>query len=678
MRCVSVIPLLAITAALGPWADPAFADEGQETLPQDKQDDLGESDTQAASVPSRRRLYFQHRDTESPTGTPIPIARAPSTVTVIDGSDVRRSGARYISDVLRMVPGLEVLRTTSTESNVAARGYNDAASTAQGMLGLIDGRQVYNDFFGNVLWDALPVSLDEIDRIEVIRGPGSFLYGPNAMHGLVNIVTKSPLDYDRDVLHLSAGAGTYRSSLATMMYVQQLPEDNAGFKTTLEWNNISRFEPRDEGSSDKVFATFGYEKQFGNDADNHRIEVAAGATTMNQELIIVSTGAIPAANLANDTQDLFVHAKYTLGDLKAQAVWSGFDATSNPNQIYQPFRVDLDTIDLDVQYSFGGEESSAMKDHNVTVGAGYSYSTFTTRDMDVSNGRHSTDLVWGFVQDEIKLGDVYVTAGLRMDWYSTSGLNVSPRVAAVWEFTTDQYLRASAGFGFRNPSLRENFFNMPLIGPPVTIVGNEDLDAEKMRSFELGYFGSFGFGPGTDEDAAADSLDTSPSLRAGVNLFYNLIDDLIVFAPTAVDPSLVGPINREDDEAYGLELEAEYLFTEYTSAFANYSYEVRQDRNTGQRIATAPRNKANAGLRMSTEWGLSAMVWVNYFDETVFSGVPVDSYVLLNGSISYAFTAGRSQGSVYLRAFNTVDQHREHPDGQSYGAMVMAGVSFTW
>ncbi len=114
---------------------------------------------------------------------------------------------------------------------------------------------------------------------------------------------------------------------------------------------------------------------------------------------------------------------------------------------------------------------------------------------------------------------------------------------------------------------------------PVTIVGNEDLDAEKMRSFELGYFGSFGFEP--DEPL--------PSLKAGVNLFYNLIDDLIVFQPTAADPSRVGPINREDDEAYGVEIEAEYLFTRWTSAFANYSYEIRQDRDTGLRIATAPR-----------------------------------------------------------------------------------------
>ena len=64
--------------------------------------------------------------------------------------------------------------------------------------------------------------------------------------------------------------------------------------------------------------------------------------------------------------------------------------------------------------------------------------------------------------------------------------------------------------------------------------------------------------------------------------------------------------------------------------------------------------------------------------ETVFGGVPVDSYVLLNGSVSYSFRAGSGQGSVYLRVFNTLDQHREHPDGQSYGAMVMAGVSVTW
>ena len=72
------------------------------------------------------------------------------------------------------------------------------------------------------------------------------------------------------------------------------------------------------------------------------------------------------------------------------------------------------------------------------------------------------------------------------------------------------------------------------------------------------------------------------------------------------------------------------------------------------------------------------MLWLNYFDETVFGGVPVDFCLLLNGSVSYAFTAGSGQGSVYLRAFNAVDQHREHPEGQSYGAMVMAGVSLTW
>jgi iron complex outermembrane receptor protein len=597
-----------------------LADQNQEPPPTDGHNT--QEDQIRARSPSEEELFA---DVERwlvrgliPGGDPIPIARAPSTITVIDGTDVRRSGARYVSDVLRMVPGLEVLRTTSTESNVAARGYNDSASTAQGMMGLIDGRQVYNDFFGNVLWDALPVSLDEIDRIEVIRGPGSFLYGPNAMHGLVNIVTKSPLDYGNDdLLHLSAGGGNYRSSLATMMYVKQIPEDNAGFKTTLEWNNISRFEPRDKGSSDKVFVNLGYEKQFGEDEDNHRIELAAGATTMNQELIIASTGAIPSANLANDTQDLFVQAKYTLGDLKAQAVWAGFDATSNPNRIYQPFEVDLDTVDIDLQYSFGGDESSAWKDHNVTVGAGYSYSTFTT---------HDTDLVWGFVQDEITLGDVYVTAGLRVDWYSTSGLNLSPRVAAAWEFTTDQYLRASAGFGFRNPSLRENFFNMPLSGVPVTIVGNDDLDAEKMRSFELGWFGSFDFEAEAQQGAIEDPPDTPvPSLKAGVNVFYNLIDDLIVFQPTAADPSKVGPINREDDEAYGVEIEAEYLFTKWTSAFANYSYEIRQDRDTSHRIATAPRHKANAGLRMSTEWGLSAMLWLNYFDETAFGGVPSTS-----------------------------------------------------
>ncbi len=673
----TAIALLAIIGTVGSSAHRVWADENQEAPPGDEQEEQDEPGEQVATLSRGRGRLLPPLDTSLGTrGDPIPVTRSPSTVTVIDGADLRRSGARFLSDALRLVPGLEVIRTTSTESNVNARGYNDVSSTAQGMMALIDGRQVYNEFFGNVLWDFLPVTVDEIDKIEVIRGPGSFLYGPNAMHGLVNIITKSPLDYDKDVVILSGGYGSYESSVGSLTYVQR--EGDAGFKATLGWDDIRQFEESlpDKNVGDKKFLELRFERRLGQD---HAIELTGGIIQQKQELSIPSTLGVPADDLSNELQESFIKANYTFdpggagvkgGELKAQVYWTGFDASSVPDQFYTPFEVDLDTVDTDLQFAF-----DPWDDHIVTLGTGYRHATFKTQDQDVANGRHSTDQVWAFVQDEIVLAnDLFVTAGVRVDWHSVSGVNVSPRIAGVWRFDEvkdddgtilgEQSLRASVGFGFRNPSLRELWFNMPVPPAMVSILGNTDLEAEKIRSFELGYYGSLPIG---DDDR----------VRAGVNLYYNLIDDLIVFRP--VTASEAAPFNQSDEEAYGVEVEVEYLFSPWASAFANYSYSVRKDRDTNERIRTAPENKANAGIRFSTPEGLSATLWANYFDETEFGGTAADDYALVNGQISYAFLVDQTEASVYLRAFNLLDNdQREHPEGQSYGLLLMAGFTLTW
>ena len=157
---------------------------------------------------------------------PQPFPWAAATFTGLDGDDVRDFGGRFFTDSLRRVPGLEVQRVSSTESNVSARSYNDDSSASQGILGLLDGRQVYNDFFGGVFWDAIPMTLDEIKAIEVIRGPGSFLHGPNAMHGLVNFITKSPLDYAEGTtagheVFLSVAGGSHRANVESLTFVKR-------------------------------------------------------------------------------------------------------------------------------------------------------------------------------------------------------------------------------------------------------------------------------------------------------------------------------------------------------------------------------------------------------------------------------------------------------------------------
>lgn len=626
------------------------------------------------------------------TRTNRSIVLSPSSVSVLTGDDVRRSGVRFITDVLRLVPGLEVQRVSSTESNVNARGYNDSSSAAQGMLALVDGRQAYNEFFGNAFWDSLPVSIDSLERIDVIRGPGSFLYGPNAMHGVVNFVTKSPLQYaERDYLSFSSSAGSYQSVTSDLIYVTRDPEKHSGIKFTASWDDIRQFEPRGDNARDKVFGEIRYEKDFsgGDETFDHTLEVTGGVSQQKFDVLIatveLSPGVvIPPTSFESDAEEAFLKANYTLDGFRAQVSWTGFDTDALPEAFYSPFTLHLDTIDVDLQYTF-----ELQKGHNVTVGSGYRYSNFETEDPDVSSGDHHTNLGWAFVQDEMELTEeLLVTAGVRADWHSEAGSVTSPRIALVWGFdrweSADerepgdfrQALRASAGYGFRNPSLRELWFNLPVTVPslpPIVVNGNTSLDPEKIRSYEVSYYGW-----------------PLQKLRGSVSAHYNLIDDLVGFGGTLVGGTIQGmPSNQSDEETYGIEAEGEYFLVDESadpvySLFGNYSYAVRRDRDTDTLVRFGPRNKANLGLRVASN-GLTASLWANYFGEAFADSAPFDEvndYLIVNGNLSYRVFGNeesRATCSVFVNAFNLLDKdHKEHPSGDHYGLILTGGFSVTF
>jgi len=236
------------------------------------------------------------------------------------------------------------------------------------------------------------------------------------------------------------------------------------------------------------------------------------------------------------------------------------------------------------------------------------------------------------------------------------------------------------GYGHRNPSLRELWFNMPVpvpepnwlwLSPPTIpgrILGNPDLKPEQMRSFEVGYWGRpFGY------------------LQIECNLYYNLVDRLIQYQqiPGTAD---FEPQNVNQDRAYGGELEIEAQISDAIFAFANSSYAVRQDRDTGKRNPSAPLGKANAGLRFEdsgNRW--SAMVWgtfvdrVDYIDPLGGFIGRADAYAMLNARIARRFKLGKSEGKVYLQAFNlTNNRHFEHAEGNPYGIIAMLGAELAW
>jgi outer membrane receptor for ferrienterochelin and colicin len=620
---------------------------------------------------------------QSSTLTPTMLHRSSATVSVITGEDLRTLGVPTFTDALRIVPGFEVAKISASESGVSVRSYTGPAAASQGILALIDGRQVYNEFFGGVFWESLPVTLDEIKAIEVIRGPGSFLHGPNAMHGFVNFITKTPLDYEEGMtagheVFLSAAGGSHRANTESMTFVRR--EGNSGFKATVAHDDIDEF---DGGNTrDKYWADLRLRSRLD---EGHVIDVAGGVSRSRFNVLFPRIflapppePPLPTATYDTKAQEGYLRATYLMGnDLILKANWNHFGADGMPSAVYVPFVVVVDTADVDLQYSL-----APLPGNRITLGTGYRFATFDTRDADVSDGRHATHLGWVFVQDEWALGSqFFVTGGARVDVHSEAGTSVAPRLALVWEFDpaeggpfpspeAGQSLRATVGYGYRNPSLRDLWFDMTLqVSPNPTITGNRDLKPEMMRSFEVGYWGR-----------------PTDRLQAECSVYYNLGDRLVAFQGNAGPPLTASRQNFNKEDAYGLEASVEYQLTGDLYTFANYAYEIRRDRETHQRISDGPRHKANAGVRAVQEAHLSGMLWVTLFDSVEFidkstrgrlGGVP--SYTLVNAKLWYPFHLGKADGRVFLQGFNILDRvHREHPEGDEYGLLAMAGVELAW
>jgi iron complex outermembrane recepter protein len=606
--------------------------------------------------PNESAVFDLDQDVTGAARRPQPLSRAPSSIFKLSADDLEKLGMRSLIDTFRVVPGLEVSRISATEVNISARGMNDESSASQGIMGLLDGRQTYNEFLGTVLWEALPVHLQDIESVEVLRGPASFLYGPNSLHGLVNIVTRSPLSYKADRVFLHASGGSYASNMESLIYVRR--QGASGLKVKIVRDDIDQFEGR-ENTRDKVFL----EGRFETRLDEHLFDVTAGIGQQKSDVLIAPFSSVAKEVFESRIQDGFLKALYTWKGLRAQASWTRFFSESELREdVYTPFTLATDAADIDLQYAF-----APVSGHTVTAGLGYRRASFETQDEDISLGRHATGLGWVFVQDEVELAKtLWITGGLRLDEHSVAGSSFSPRLAAVWEVDDGHTLRASAGIGYRNPSLRELWLNLPVTVAPgpvrFPIEGNRDLEPEKLRSMELAYTGPvLGF------------------LRLRTTVFYSLLDRLIHFVG-------LGPENNGKERTMGGEAEVDFLLSESFLVFGNATYVVREDRDTGHTNRGAPRTTGNLGLRYTNSYGWAAILWATAFERVQFEDpdghrLPGEApgYALLNARVSYSFALDAAKGTLFVQGLNILDHdHREHPHGDSYGALLTAGIDLSW
>lgn len=422
-----------------------------------------------------------------------PVSQAPAAVFVITADAIRRSGANSIPEILRLAPNLQVARLDANSYAISARGFNQSGGTANKLLVLVDGRAVYSPLFSGTFWDAQRTVIDDIDRIEVISGPGGTLWGANAVNGVINVITKEAsrthgwlVDARGGTLDRRLGirhGGTLGPNGSFRVYGLGLTQGSLeranGASTEDSWNLL----------------------QGGFRADWRR---ASDAFTLQGDLVrgtgigrpaVLSSGTLDGGNLSAiwdrklaggstlHTQTYFDHSRRTLV--------SGIDAR-------------VDQYSLETQYAFSWHSR-----HAIVAGAGYR----TTDDrLEPGPGTSFLDpagrtLRFGnvFAQDAIALSDrLKLVAGVKLEHNSYTGLEFMPDARLAWSVSNRTMLWTSVARAVRTPSR----FDTDLVNPGV-LSGGPEFRSEELTAYEAGYRGLL-----------------SPSFSLSVSAFYNSYDRL--------------------------------------------------------------------------------------------------------------------------------------------------------
>jgi iron complex outermembrane recepter protein len=610
-----------------------------------------------------------------------PISKAPANVYVITDEDIRHSGATDLPTVLRRVPGLEVMQMSGADFNVSARGGNQPS--ANKMLVLVDGRSIYIDVQGSVFWKAIPVTLPEIKRIEVLKGPASSIYGFNAFDGIINIITKSPEEMKGTTMQLGGGElGTISSAAVHANKIGDF-----GYRLSIGRDQNQQWRNRDALAfrSHKVNLQTEYALP-----DGAKLLLSGGFVDVNrfdgQISEIVSPSFRPSqgyANMAYERPNFFL-----------RGWWSSYQDTSltSTNPLLANFiRVTDRDANSTLSYmsnSYNLETQHTLEfspSNRLTYGVNYRHNSLSSNGTDVFSRENRLGI---YLQDEWRVTQsLTLLAGLRYDLDTFTNPKVSPRVALVYQALPDHTFRVSASVAYRSPTLFETHADlraMTTFSLPIVIQGSRGLEPEQIISYEAGYQGWF----------------FNHRLRLRADLFFNHISDLITNRDTsATTATFVNDHGQAD--IYGGETGVEFLATSWLTGFANYSYQEVGQSFSGTVRRGAPRFKYNVGLRgdwdngWSGEAALHHVGAANYPIAQTFSllaSIPgtgvvppaeyLGSYNLLNLRGAYKFWQERAEAGyvrdaeVAISAFSALnDEHKEHPLGDTIGSRVMGWLT---
>ncbi|WP_445371355.1 TonB-dependent receptor plug domain-containing protein [Methylomonas sp. HW2-6] len=546
------------------------------------------------------------------------VSNAPSAVYVISNEDIKRAGVTSVPEALRLAPGVDVARVNSSKWAVSIRGFNGIF--ANKLLVMIDGRSVYNPGFSGVYWDAQDVMLEDVERIEVIRGPAATLWGANAVNGVINIISKRAEDTGGGLV--TGGGGTLETGFGALRYGKQLGDDSFGrvYVKGFQRDGLEQVEGFAPSADrwDKQQGGFRIDSHL-SDRDEWTLQgdLYRSGLSQNALLPVLSSpfqqGLIE--NFSTSGANILSRLRHTFSTTAEYSLQFYYDHSERGNHTFA--KQSLDTLDLDFQNSFAiGERQRAI------WGVGYRANLDEFSDsllIQPTRLKRDTHLFTAFVQDEIMLVDdkLWLTLGSKFEHNPYSGFEGQPTARLMWAPTLEQRVWAAFSRAVRTPSRADHdirFLNgvlpteVPGLGTlPTEVVlnGNRSFRAEDVLSYELGYRFAW---------ASQASLD--------LTAFYNDYDNLTAYQ--AGTPSLlatpvlhlVQPVsvsNLGQADTYGFEAAAVWQMADWWRWDANYSL-LKTEFGTFVGLAqqTSPQHNLSLRAAINPTDRISLDFWLRY------------------------------------------------------------------
>jgi outer membrane cobalamin receptor len=545
------------------------------------------------------------------------INKSGATVSVISAEDLKNMGARNLMDALKRLPGLGINQMTMGMSAVEVRGVK--TDFGEKVLFLMNGHPINNNLVnGGAHSSYNNFMIDDIKRVEVLRGPGSALYGANAFVAVINIITKDVSDINGPKVTL--GAGSYQSKKLNM----QLGESYGQLDLTANLNIYDTDGFKGDVESDAIGASG--KSDYWNQRYDLGMQLAYGDYSLQAKYIKRQSGPFLGANnvLNDDSEqeyiDYFVEFAYQralsnqltfssklyFDHFQFDNLWEIFpenftdgDGNNYPDGLLvrSPVEHDKTGLELQLEYRLNAQHkllSGIMVEHqsqyNVELwsngGAGPLQDISSFENW---NGSHNRNIHAAYVQDIWDINETLrLIAGTRYDSYSDFGSSFNPRMSLSWEFTDNYSLSTSYGAAFRAPTFGELYNTNN-----TSIVGNPDVQPEEIETYEV-----------------AVSGEINKKVNFKITGFHNNISDLIGKVPSTIAASESGNIGKLKVDGIEMELNSRQKGGSIISL--NYTYQNAVNELTDTRVADVPRQKLNASFNYRHSRYINAYAGLNH------------------------------------------------------------------